>query len=120
MEKKSAFENLTNKELLQGLKDPEKAQAIITEIQDSLEVIVTEFESMKTVVAQAHSDLDKACKLARDNEQACIDLTQSIKNIHIALNSERETLSETLVKLTDELGKFVMSGRLLRKSSLNI
>jgi hypothetical protein len=107
---KSLLDITTKAALLDGLKDPEKALKIIEEVQTSVTAIVTYFNEMKVRV----EDLSKTCndyeKLAVDNQKACIDLTQSIKHIHISLNAHREVLPPELEQLANELGKFVLSG----------
>lgn len=91
------------------LSGPEGKEAIDT-IVISIENMVISMNTMKTKVQLLEKISEDSQKLASDNEKACIDLTQTIKHIHIALNTYRDQVPPELVNLADELGKFVMSG----------
>ena len=101
------------KELESKLKGPEAGQAIRT-IIDSIDTMVTSLDTMKLQVENLSHTCEKFKKIAEDNEKACVDLTTTIKNIHIALNANRETLTPELEALATELGKFVMSSGALK------
>lgn len=95
------------------LEGPEGKAAIETIIA-SIETMVTAMDTMKLSVENLEMTCEKFKKIAQDNEKAAVDLTQSIKNIHIALNMHRDELPLDLVNLADELGKFVLSGAAIK------
>lgn len=99
--------------LKQKLASPEGADAINTIIA-SIESMATSVTDMKNQTEALGITCDNFKKIAEDNEKACIDLTQTIKHIHIALNTYREELPPELVNLANELGKFVMSGAAIK------
>ena len=109
-----AVEMLRDPALYEALKNPAEASRVITALQDAMDEIATAFLSMKMHSENLSMSFDKVNKIAADNEKACIDLTQTIKHIHIALNGCRDQIPEQLVALTDELGKFVMSGAAIK------
>lgn len=99
--------------LKKKLEGPEGKEAIDT-IVASIETMVHSMNTMKTNVQLLERNSNDFEKIARDNEKACEDLTQTIKHIHIALNTYRDQIPPELVSLADELGKFVMSGAAIK------
>ena len=99
--------------LKEKLSSPQGKEAIDT-IITSIESMVHSMNTMKTNVQLLEATTKQYEKMAVANEKACLDLTQTIKHIHIALNQYRSELPAELVQLTNELGTFVMSGAAIK------
>lgn len=101
------------KKLEDGLNGDNKKEAIRA-IITAIETMVISMNEMKASVTA----LDQTCNdykvIAESSQKANIDLTQAIKHIHLALNTERDLLPPSLIALSDELAKFVLSGAAIK------
>lgn len=95
---------------LQGEKKAEALKLLI----DSIDKMVTGMATMKIASENLSMTCDKYKQVAEDSQKAVIDLTTTIKHIHIALGRYLNELPPELVDLTKELGTFVMSGAAIK------
>lgn len=114
MNANKALESLTNKELLEGLKNPEKAKEIILTIQSSLDDIVNGFNEMKQAALDSQEQARKAIEIATLNADTIVDLTTALKNIHIILGAHKDMLPDDLKTVYEELSKFVLTGAAIK------
>lgn len=108
------IDNLSNKELLEGLKNPEKAAEIIAHIQNELTTIVNAFNEMKELSKNNSALCEEYKTQVVIAQKANVDLVQSIKQIHIALSAHIDVLPLDLQNLTQELAKFVLSSSVIK------
>lgn len=95
---------------LQGENKKEALRALVT----SIEAMVSGFNQYRNAVKDLENHCDEYKAIAESNQKACVDLTQAIKHIYIALNNERDKLPTSLLQLTEELSKFVLSGAAIK------
>jgi methyl-accepting chemotaxis protein len=109
------------KQLESELLSNDKAEAV-KHLINAIEEMVTAMETMKLSTENLSMTCDKYKKIAEDSEKASLDLVQTIKHIHIALNTYRDQLPPALVDLANEIGKVIMSGAFIKagvKSNAN-
>lgn len=106
------------KKALETGTDAEKRLAV-SAVVDMLEIVSVGMKDMVDASAELSKTADDAIKRANDLSKTVIDLTTTIKSIHIVLNSNRETLAPDLLELSDKLADFVVSSAAIKIGVIN-
>jgi hypothetical protein len=81
-------------DLLEGLKDPEKAKEVVKQVQGAIDELVLANQELKKQLEIDIKKFDEAAELIKNLQEATINATEVIKNLNIVLNSKRELFKD--------------------------
>jgi len=112
---------ITEQELQEGLKNENKARELIKRIQEACDELVKVKDEALKAANNAVALCDQYNKMIEDLTSANRDMATVLKNVHIALNAEKELWekSQSITELVDILARFVVSAGAIKAGVKN-
>lgn len=97
-------------DLMESLKDKEKAKKVVKQVQDAIDVLVLANKKAIKIAEDANRTSSEYEKHTKNLTKACADLTAALKSIHSVLGQKKELFADDkdMKILMDELATFVL------------